>query len=160
MGQSSWSEGSGQINSSPKCSQSLHSCSLALRPPLPWTRIKLPPGSIFVAEFTFFLRIRNHGTMPMASASFMMRIFGRDTVIGFGTAPTTRSQKGFGGRQTEHCCPGLLGGAQEKTAQGNQLEEIMRTVLLLVSLAAMRLASGGISPALLRFTMVVKEISE
>ena len=51
-------------------------------------------------------------------------------------------------------------GRKKRQRKGPQLEERMRTVLLLVSLAAMRLASGGISPALLRFTMVVKEISE
>merc|ERR1712126_641149 len=160
MGQSSWSEGPGQINSSPKCSQSLYSCSLPLRPLLPWTRIKLPPGSIFVAEPTFFLRIRNHGMMPLASASFMMRIFGRDTVIGSGTALTTRSQKGFGGKQTEHCCPGLHGGSQEKTRKGIQVEERLRTVLVFILMTALSLASGLMTTALLHITMFVKEVSE
>merc|ERR1712156_1318946 len=102
----------------------------------------------------------------------MMRIFGRltiqlrtfvcwtthtrwDTVMLSGTAPTTRSQKEFGGRQTEHCCPGLLGGAQR-----TQMEERLKTVLVLISWKATRLAGGGIGTALMKLTMFVKGVSE
>ena len=68
--------------------------------------------------------------------------------------------QGFGGRQTEHCCPGLHGGAQQKAAKGLQMEERLRTVLVLVSMKAAWLASGGMATALVRFTMFVKEVSE
>merc|ERR1719153_12122 len=62
---------------------------------------------------------------------------------------------GFGGRQTEHWCPGLLGGPQKKTAQGIQMEERLKTVLLFISLTTLTLASGLISTALLHLTMFV-----
>ena len=65
--------------------------------------------------------------------------------------------QGFGGRQTEHCCPGLRGGAQEKTSKGIQMEERLRTVLMLFSMRALTLASGMITPALLHITMFVKD---
>ena len=69
--------------------------------------------------------------------------------------------QGFGGRQTEHCCPGLRGGSQENTSEVTQMEERLRTVLALVSLTALRLASGMMPPALpLQGTMFVKEVSE
>ena len=68
--------------------------------------------------------------------------------------------QGFGGRQTEHCCPGLHGGVQQKTTKGPQMEERMRTVLLFISLTTLTLASGGMAPALVRITMFVKEVSE
>jgi len=78
-----------------------------------------------------------------------------------GTALTTRSQKGFGDKQTEHCCPGLHGGPQQKTSmKGNQVEERPRTVLVLISMMALSLARGLMTPALMRVTMFVKEVSE
>ena len=98
-----------------------------------------------------------------------------------GTAPTTRSQKvpytrftffvtciflshldqGFGDKQMEHCCPGLHGGPQQKTSmKGNQVEERLRTVLVLISMMALSLARGLMTPALMRVTMFVKEVSE
>ena len=101
-------------------------------------------------------------------------------MFGSGTAPTTRSQKvfftftffvaciflshldqGFGDKQTEHCCPGLHGGPQQKTSmKGNQVEERLRTVLVLISMMALSLARGLMTPALMRVTMFVKEVSE
>merc|ERR1712004_810458 len=67
---------------------------------------------------------------------------------------------GFGGRQTEHCCPGLHGGSHTKTSKGNQMEERLRTVLLFVSLTTLWLASGMMPPALRQSTMFVKKVSE
>ena len=99
-----------------------------------------------------------------------------------GTALTTRNQKvffaclffnlmvhctfwshldqGFGDRQTERCCLGLLGGLHQKTIKGNLIMERLRTVLMFISMKALSLASGGMPPALLQFTMFVKEVSE
>ena len=68
--------------------------------------------------------------------------------------------QGFGGRQTEHCCPGLLGGSQQKTVKGNQMEERIRTVPLFISMMAPWLASGMIASALSQSSMFVKEVSE
>ena len=68
--------------------------------------------------------------------------------------------QGFGGRQTERCCLGLLGGPLQKTSKGNLIMERLRTVPMFISMKALSLASGGMPPALLRFTMFVKEVSE
>ena len=69
--------------------------------------------------------------------------------------------QGFGDKQTEHCCPGLHGGPQQKTSmKGNQVEERPRTVLVLISMMAISLASGLMTPALNRIIMFVKEVSE
>ena len=69
--------------------------------------------------------------------------------------------QGFGDKQTEHCCPGLHGGPQQKTSmKGNQVEERLRTVLVFISMTALSLASGQMTPALMRITMFVKEVSE
>ena len=69
--------------------------------------------------------------------------------------------QGFGDKQTEHCCPGLHGGPQQKTSmKGNQVEERLRTVLVLISTMALSLARGLTTPALMRVTMFVKEVSE
>ena len=66
--------------------------------------------------------------------------------------------QGFGDKQTEHCCPGLHGGPQQKTSmKGNQVEERLRTVLVFISMKAPRLASGSMSPALLHFSTYVKD---
>ena len=64
--------------------------------------------------------------------------------------------QGFGGRQTEHCCPGLHGGSHKKTIKGPQMEERLRTVLIIISMRALTLVNGVISPALVRITMFVK----
>ena len=56
--------------------------------------------------------------------------------------------------------PGLLGGTQQNTSKGNQMEERMRAVLLLLSMRTLTLANGVMSPALERITMFVKEVSE
>merc|ERR1711936_356523 len=61
----------------------------------------------------------------------------------------------FGGRQTEHCCPGLLGGTYQKTVQGNQMEERPRTVVLFISMITLGLVSGGMAPARMRISMFV-----
>ena len=68
--------------------------------------------------------------------------------------------QGFGRRQTDRCYPGLHGGTLQKTTKGPQKEERLRTVLLLVSMRAITLASGMIGPALMLFTIFVKEVSE
>ena len=68
--------------------------------------------------------------------------------------------QGFGDRQTERCCPGLHGGPHQKTSKGNLIMERLRTVLMFISMKALSLASGGMPPALMRFTMFVKEVSE
>ena len=69
--------------------------------------------------------------------------------------------QGFGDKQMEHCCPGLHGGPQQKTSmKGNQVEERLRTVLVLISMMALSLARGLMTPALMRVTMFVKEVSE
>ena len=69
--------------------------------------------------------------------------------------------QGFGDKQMEHCCPGLHGGPQQKTSmKGNQVEERLRTVLVFISMTALSLASGQMTPALRRITMFMKEDSE
>ena len=69
--------------------------------------------------------------------------------------------QGFGDKQTEHCCPGLHGGPQQKTSmRGNQVEERPRTVLVFISMTALSLASGQMTPALNRIIMFVKQGSE
>ena len=68
--------------------------------------------------------------------------------------------QGFGGRQTDRCCPGLHGGTHQKTSKGPQKEERLRTVLLLISVMALSLASGLMSPALMCISMFVREVSE
>ena len=65
--------------------------------------------------------------------------------------------QGFGGRQTDRCCPGLHGGPQTQTLKGIQMEERLRTVLVLFSMKTLTLASGMITPALLHITMFVKD---
>ena len=57
----------------------------------------------------------------------------------------------------EHCCPGLHFGSFIKTSKEIHKEERLRTVLVLNSMMALTLASGGITPALMRFTMFVKD---
>ena len=61
----------------------------------------------------------------------------------------------------EHCCPGLHGGPQQKTSmKGNPVEGRLRTVLVFISMMALSLASGQMTPALNRIIMFVKEVSE
>ena len=69
--------------------------------------------------------------------------------------------QGFGDKQMEHCYPGLHGGPQQKTSmKGNQVEESLKTVLVFISMTALSLDSGQMTPALMRITMFVKEVSE
>ena len=69
--------------------------------------------------------------------------------------------QGFGDKEMEHCCPGLHGGPQQKISmKGNQVEETLKTVLGFISMTALSLASGQMTPALMRVTMFVKEVSE
>ena len=100
-----------------------------------------------------------------------------------GTAPTIKSQKvtfqdyhfifsllvmhtllilsqGFGGKQTEHCCPGFQCGSHGRTVKGIQMEERLRTVVLLISVRVLTLASGVMRLAPVQITMFVKEVSE
>ena len=67
--------------------------------------------------------------------------------------------QGFGGKQMARHCPGLLGGPHHKACKGIHKEERLRTVLLFISMMALTLVSGLISPAMVNITMFVKELS-
>ena len=54
----------------------------------------------------------------------------------------------------------ILIASHREWKMGPQKEERLRTVLLLVSMRANSLASGMIGPALMLFTIFVKEVSE